>query len=62
MSQILFLRWVGKAKILHNIQGGWDEMLIIAYIVVGWVQKSTKKCFHNIWMVPNPPYVILYPF
>ena len=52
MSQVLFLKWVGKAKILRNIQGGLDEMLIIAYIVGGWVQKSPKKCLRNIWTVP----------
>ena len=45
MSQILFLKWVGKAKILRNIQGGLDEMLIIAYIVGGWVQKSQKSAY-----------------
>ena len=45
---------MGKAKILRNIQGGSDEMLIIAYIVGGWVQKSLKKCLRNIWTVPYP--------
>ena len=44
---------VGKAKILHNIEGGLDEMLIIAYIVGGLVQKSPQKCLRNIWTVPN---------
>ena len=48
-----FLNWVGEAKILHNIQGGLNKMLIIAYIVGGWVQKTTKKCLRNIWMVPK---------
>ena len=52
MSQILFLKKVGKAKILYNIQGGLDEMLIIACIVGRWVQKSPKKCLRNIWTVP----------
>ena len=36
---------MGKAKILRNIQGGLDEMLIIAYIVGGWVQKSQKSAY-----------------
>ena len=53
MSQILFSKWVGKAKILRNIQDRLDEMLIIAYIVGGWVQKSPKKCLRNIWTVPQ---------
>ena len=43
---------MGKAKILRNIEGGLNEMLIIAYIVGGWVPKSPKKCLSNIWMVP----------
>ena len=49
----IFLKRVGEAKILHDIQGGLDEMLIFAYIVGGWVQKSPKKCLRNIWTVPN---------
>ena len=49
---IFFLKRVGEAKILRNIQGGLDEMLIIAYIVGGWVQKSLQKCLRNIWTVP----------
>ena len=53
MSQILFLKWVGNAKILRNIQGGLDEMLRVAYLVGGWVQKSPKKCLCNIWTVPK---------
>ena len=44
VSQIVLKR-VGKAKILCNIQGGWDEMLIIAYIVGGWVQKNPKSAY-----------------
>ena len=44
---------MGEAKVLRNIQGGLDEMLIIAYIVGGWVQKSPKKCLRNIWTVPK---------
>ena len=28
-------------------------MLIIAYIVGELVQKSSKKCLRNIWMVPK---------
>ena len=36
---------MGKAKILRNIRGGFDEMLIIAYIVGGWVQKSQKSAY-----------------
>ena len=52
-SKLSFLKRVGKAKILRNIQGGLDEMLIIAYIVGGWVQKGPKKCLRNIWTVPR---------
>ena len=36
---------MGKAKILRNIQGGLDEMLIIAYILGGWVQKIQKSAY-----------------
>ena len=36
---------VGEAKILRNIQGGLDEMLIIAYIVGGWVKKVPKSAY-----------------
>ena len=36
---------MGKAKILRNIQGGLDEMLIIAYIVGGWVKKAKKSAY-----------------
>ena len=40
---------MGEAKILRNIQDGLDEMLIIAYIVGGWVdQKKPKNCLRNI--------------
>ena len=35
---------MGKAKILSNIQGGVDEMLIIAYIV-GGSQKAPKIAY-----------------
>ena len=44
MSQI-FLKRVGEAKILRNIQGGLDEMLIIAYTVGGWVKKAPKSAY-----------------
>ena len=44
---------MSKAKILRNIEGGLDEMLIIAYRVGGWVQKSPKTCLRNIWTVPK---------
>ena len=50
---IFFLKRVGEAKILCNIQGRLDEMLIITYIVGGWVWKSPKKCLRNIWTVPR---------
>ena len=36
---------VDKAKILRNINGGLDEMLMIAYVVGGWVQKSPKSAY-----------------
>ena len=36
---------MGKAKILRNIQGGLDEMLIIAYTVGGWVKKVPKSAY-----------------
>ena len=36
---------MGEAKILRNIQVGLDEMLIIAYIVGGWVQKRPKSAY-----------------
>ena len=44
MSQ-KFLERVGKAKILRNIQGGLDEMLIIAYMVGGRFQKAPKSAY-----------------
>ena len=43
--QIFFLKRVGEAKILRNSQGGLDAMLIVAYIVGGWVQKSQKSAY-----------------
>ena len=48
-----FLKRVGEAKILSNIKGGLDEMLIIAYVVDGWVQKSPKTCLRKIWTIPK---------
>ena len=58
MSEI-FLKRVGEAKILRNIQGGLDEMLIIAFSVGGRVQKSPKKCLRNVWTVPYQCPIIL---
>ena len=45
MLQIVFLKRVVEAKILRNIQGGLDEMLIIAYTVGGWVKKAPKSAY-----------------
>ena len=41
----ILLKRVGEAKILCNSLGGLDAMLIIAYIVGGWVQKSQKSAY-----------------
>ena len=49
---------MSQAKILHNIEGGLDEMLIIAYIV-GGSKKAPKSAFVIYgWSLSSCTYVI----